>query len=98
LFAHLAGFSPGQVLSDILGALILAVLAFARRYYKRELIDPVRELRDDVRDEKRKRKRFQKSIVKRIDDYETKAQKERELQVEERTRVAQHNVPLKETT
>lgn len=87
IFSHLAGFSPGQVFTDLIVALVLGFMAFGKRYYKRELIDPVRELKQDFRIEKKKRKRFEIKIVSRMDAYEKLASEERHLQVVERSRV-----------
>jgi aspartokinase len=87
ILAHLAGFSPGQVLTDLLVASVAGLMAWAKRYYKRELIDPMRELKDDFKNEKRKRKVFQKVILARMAHYEEKASAERQLQISERARV-----------
>lgn len=87
MIAVLAGFSPGQIFTDLCVALVLGFMAFGKRYYKRELIDPMQDLKQEFRREKKRRRKFQTKILRRMDSYEAEAEAERRAQIAERSRV-----------
>ena len=82
-----AGFWLG-IVSALMTAAILGTLAFSKRWFKREIIDPIQELKADFKKEKSKRRRFQRKIVRRVDAYEARAAEERRAQIIERHRVS----------
>jgi NhaP-type Na+/H+ or K+/H+ antiporter len=75
------------VVSGVIVFTVTSALAAARRYARRELVDPFTKMNETIQAERDKRRKFQKKIVKRIAANEKKADLERRLQVTERTRV-----------
>ena len=75
-----------NVISAVFTAAILGLFASGRKWVRRELVDPVQELKADFKREKAKRRRFQRKVVTRMRKYEEKADIERRAQVTERAR------------
>jgi hypothetical protein len=68
--------------------MILGILAYGRRWFRQEIIDPIQELTQDFKIEKSKWRRRHKKLTRRMERYEVAAAKERHAQVEERARVS----------
>ena len=84
------GFGPGfwaAVAASVFSALILGVLAYGKRAFYRELVEPLKKLKAEFKKEKHKRKRFETEILGRIERYELAASDERHAQTAERVRV-----------
>lgn len=76
-----------SVISGLTVVVIVGIFSFSKKYIKREVVDPVVEIKERVKKERRKRKKFEKTIVARMDGYEVLAEQERQAQINERERV-----------